>query len=147
MPAGSIRKIKNWLPQIEFYTIYGMTEVSSPATTFPVSATESPYITSSGVPIPGLDIKIVDEEGNEVPNGEIGEILMYGTGVLEAYYNMQSDLITPDGWLRSNDLGYVNDEGYLWIVDRKKDMINRGGEKICAYDIENTLHNLPQIRG
>ena len=145
MPAGTIRKIKDWMPQAGFYTIYGMTEVSSPATTFPISATESPYIESSGVPIPGLDVKIVGEDGREVPNGEIGEITMYGTGVLEAYYNMDTGLITEDGWLKSNDLGYVNDEGYLWIVDRKKDMINRGGEKICAYDIENVLHQLPEI--
>lgn len=145
MPAGSIRKIKAWLPQVEFYTIYGMTEVSSPATTFPACATTSPYIESSGVPIPGLDLKIVDEAGDEVPNGEVGEIVMYGTGVLEEYYKQKSDLITADGWLKSNDLGYINEEGYLWIVDRKKDMINRGGEKICAYDVENVLHNLAEI--
>ena len=50
-----------------------------------------------------------------------------------------------DGWLRTGDLGYYNQAGYLYIVDRKKDMINRGGEKICSFDIENVLHTLPYV--
>lgn len=146
MPAGTIRKLKDWLPQISFYTIYGMTEISSPGTTFPVSATDSPYITSSGIPIPGLDIKIVGDDGREVPNGTVGEITLYGTGVISGYYRQDYGLVDAEGYLHSNDIGYVNDEGYLWVVDRKKDMINRGGEKICAYDVENALQLIPKFR-
>lgn len=145
MPVRSIEKIKEWLPQVDFRTIYGMTEVSSPATIFPAGAAGSPYRESSGVPIPGLDIKIVDSWGNDVENGCLGEITMYGTNVLETYYNIKSPDLSDDGWIRSGDIGYVNDEGYLWVVDRKKDMINRGGEKISTIDVENALCAIPGV--
>ena len=145
MPVGSINKIKAWLPQVDFHTIYGMTEVSSPATIFPTGAAQSPYNTSSGVPIPGLNIKIIDELGHEVENGQLGEITMYGTNVLETYYNLKCPSLSEDGWLRSGDIGYLNDDGYLWVMDRKKDMINRGGEKICTVDVENALCSIPEI--
>lgn len=145
MPVSSIKKIKSWLPQVDFHTIYGMTEVSSPATIFPIGAAVSPYSDSSGVPIPGLDIKIIDEDGQEVKNGELGEIAMYGTNVLEAYYNIKCSSLSEDGWLRSGDIGYLNDQGYLWVMDRKKDMINRGGEKICTIDVENAICSIPGV--
>lgn len=145
MPVSSIKKIKSWLPQVDFHTIYGMTEVSSPATIFPAGAAKSPYGDSSGVPIPGLDIKIIDDDGKEVDNGKMGEITMYGTNVLETYYNLKCSSLSDDGWLRSGDIGYLNDEGYLWVMDRKKDMINRGGEKICTIDVENAICSIPGV--
>ncbi|MCC2820325.1 acyl--CoA ligase [Lachnoclostridium pacaense] len=145
MPVSSIKKIKSWLPQVEFHTIYGMTEVSSPATIFPTGAASSPYSDSSGVPIPGLNIKIIDDDGREVENGELGEITMYGANVLEAYYNIKCSSLSEDGWLRSGDIGYLNDQGYLWVMDRKKDMINRGGEKICTIDVENAICSIPGV--
>lgn len=145
MPGEMIAELKNWLPQMSFRTIYGLSETTSPATIFPTDASESEYLGSSGKPIPGLCIKIVDEEGNEVEQGTIGEICLKGTNVIEEYYKLDTGLVTDDKWLLTGDLGYLNKEGYLYIVDRKKDMINRGGEKIFSYDIENEIRKIEGV--
>ena len=138
MPPAKIRKLQEWLPQMEFVTVYGLTETSSPGTIFPGNAAVSPYIGSSGRPIPGTEFCIVNEEGEELPDGQVGEIAIRGTVVLDRYDKIETPLL-KDGWLRTGDLGYFNEEAYLYIAGRKKDMINRGGEKICIYDVENAL--------
>ena len=95
--------------------------------------------------MPNMEVKIVDEDGKELQNGEVGEVCVRAGFVLEAYYKLETDSISEDGWLKTGDMGYCNDAGYLYIVDRKKDMINRGGEKICSFDIENELQQMPEI--
>lgn len=145
MPPENIRRIKSWLSNANFHTVYGLTETSSPATIFPTCAADSEYIGSSGIPIPGVNIKIIDKNRNEVEYGKIGEILLQGSVVLEKYYNSKNFSIDNYGWLDTGDLGYINKKGYLYIVDRKKDMINRGGEKICSFDIENELISIDGI--
>ena len=138
MPPEKIKMLHEWLPKSEFRTIYGLTETTSPGTVFPTDASSSPYIGSSGIPIPGSAYKIVDEEGNEVKDGEQGEILVKGSNITENYYKSKR-VALEDEWLHTGDIGGFNTEGYLYIADRKKDMINRGGEKICSYDVENKL--------
>lgn len=138
MPPEKIKMLHEWLPKSEFRTIYGLTETTSPGTVFPTDASSSPYIGSSGIPIPGSAYKIVDEEGNEVKDGEQGEILVKGSNITENYYKFKR-VALEDEWLHTGDIGWFNTEGYLYIADRKKDMINRGGEKICSYDVENKL--------
>ena len=141
----NIRKLKEWMPQAEFHTVYGMTETSGAGTIFPGGAADSPWIGASGIPMPDLQIKIADDDGTELMENQIGEICLKGSFVVEEYYKQKADSITEDGWLRTGDLGYYNQAGYLYIVDRKKDMINRGGEKVCSFDIENTIHTLPGV--
>ena len=138
MPPEKIKMLHEGLPKSEFRTIYGLTETTSPGTVFPTDASSSPYIGSSGIPIPGSAYKIVDEEGNEVKDGEQGEILVKGSNITENYYKSKR-VALEDEWLHTGDIGWFNTEGYLYIADRKKDMINRGGEKICSYDVENKL--------
>ena len=138
MPPEKIKMLHEWLPKSEFRAIYGLTETTSPGTVFPTDASSSPYIGSSGIPIPGSAYKIVDEEGNEVKDGEQGEILVKGSNITENYYKSKR-VALEDEWLHTGDIGWFNTEGYLYIADRKKDMINRGGEKICSYDVENKL--------
>jgi fatty-acyl-CoA synthase/long-chain acyl-CoA synthetase len=145
MAPEKIRKLYEWMPQAKFHTVYGMTETSGAGTIFPGGAAESPYIGSSGIPMPNLKIKILDENEKEQTTGKIGEVCLKGTFVLEEYYEKNVDSFTKDGWLKTGDLGYLNEAGYLYIVDRKKDMINRGGEKICSYDVENEIHRLQGI--
>lgn len=70
---------------------------------------------------------------------------MKGSVVLREYYRLQTPELSEDGWLFTGDMGYFNEEGYLFLVDRKKDMINRGGEKICSYDVEHELYKLPGV--
>lgn len=146
MPIEKIKQLHQWLPQSAFHTIYGLTETSSPATIFPVDAATSKYIGSSGLPIPGTVFKIVDENCRELPNETIGEILIKGSVILDHYYNLSTDSLNTEGWLSTGDLGYFNSEGYLYIVDRKKDIINRGGEKICSIDVENALYQIEGIQ-
>ena len=144
MPSKKILELKEWMPQAEFRTVYGLTETSSPATIFPCDVSQSPYIGASGQPVPGTFFKIVSDTGEILPFNQVGAILIKGSVVTPGYY---IDSLVPlrDGWLDTGDLGYFNEEGYLYIVDRKKDMINRGGEKICSIDVENTLYDIPDI--
>lgn len=144
MPPEKIKMLHEWLPKSEFRTIYGLTETTSPGTVFPTDASSSPYIGSSGIPIPGSAYKIVDEEGNEVKDGEQGEILVKGSNITENYYKSKR-VALEDEWLHTGDIGWFNTEGYLYIADRKKDMINRGGEKICSYDVENKLLEMNEV--
>ena len=139
MPKEKIRQLHNWLPQSAFHTVYGLTETTSPGTIFPEDAATSPYIGSSGIPIPGTLFKILREDGGEAEPGEVGEIYVSGANILDSYYKMETPLL-QNNWLNTGDLGYFNEKGYLFIVDRKKDMINRGGEKICSFDVENEIY-------
>lgn len=138
MPREKLLQLHEWLPQSRFHTVYGLTETTSPATVFPDDAASSIYIGSSGLPVPGTKFKIVDEERKEVPCGKVGEIAVSGAVVLDCYYKQKPDTL-EDGWLYTGDLGYFNSSGYLYVVDRKKNMINRGGEKIWCYDVENEI--------
>lgn len=144
MPPGKIRMLHKWLPNCEFRTIYGLTETTSPATVFPMDANESPYIGSSGIPIPGLSFRILDNDGNEVPAGTEGAVWVKGSNITESYYKLETTAI-QDHWLDTGDIGYFNEDGYIYIVDRRKDMINRGGEKICSFDVENEILNIPGV--
>ncbi len=138
VPKQLIQKLQDWLPGCEFRTVYGMTETASPATILPENAMDSPEMESNGVPIPGMKIKIVDEDGKELASGQVGEILMNGTNLLDCYYKLD----TPgyrDGWLHTGDVGYFTESGYCYVVDRMKDMINRGGEKIISSDVEKEM--------
>lgn len=145
MPKEKILAFHQWLPGTEFRTVYGMTETSSPATVFPCDTAESVYIASCGMPVPGLALRIVDEDGGELPARQVGEVQMRGSVVLREYYRLRTPELSEDGWLSTGDMGYFNEEGYLFLVDRKKDMINRGGEKICSYDVEHALYKLPGV--
>lgn len=145
MPPGKIRMLHQWLPDCEFRTIYGLTETTSPGTVFPMDANDSDYIGSSGIPIPGLCFKITNDLGEEVDAGVQGEVWVKGSNVTEGYYKLETDTIR-ERWLNTGDIGYFNQDGYLYIVDRRKDMINRGGEKICSFDVENELLCIDDIK-
>lgn len=145
MPIEKVKELKEWLPGIEFRTIYGLSETSSPATIFPGDASSSAYLGSSGWPIPGLSIKIVNNNNEEQAYGNLGEIWVKGTNVVSEYYKIDSDSVTKDGWIKTGDIGYVNEYGYLYISDRKKDLINRGGENIFSIDIENAINEIEGV--
>jgi fatty-acyl-CoA synthase/long-chain acyl-CoA synthetase len=145
MPAENIRRLKQWIPGAVFHTIYGLTETSSPGAVFPSDAALSPFIGSSGLPVPGVELTICGPDGAELPSGVVGEICLRGTVVIRKYLFGGEDAFTVDGWLKTGDLGYVNEQGYLYVVDRIKDIINRGGEKIASFDVENALHHIPGI--
>lgn len=144
MTKDKLLRLHKWLPESQFHTVYGLTETSSPATVFPGDAASSPFIGSSGIPIPGTQFKIVDEDKNELSPEKVGEIAVRGSVVLDSYYKQEAGSL-EDGWLYTGDLGYFKEESYLFVVDRKKNMINRGGEKIWCFDVENELTSMEGI--
>jgi long-chain acyl-CoA synthetase len=103
--------------------------------------------TSIGRPLPVLDMKIVDPDGRELADGQLGELLIYGPTVTPGYWNRPdaSAEAVRDGWLHTGDLGTRDAEGFYFVVDRAKDMILRGGENVYCVEIENCLADHPEI--
>jgi len=136
------------LPQATVSNSYGMTE-AGPAYIVMPKEEVTKRIGSVGKPIPPMEIKIVDENGSACAAGEVGELLTRMPGVQREYYRdaeATSRTWTGDGWLRSGDLGYVDDEGFLYLAGRKKDLIIRGGHNIYPTDIEAVLHEHPAVQ-
>jgi acyl-CoA synthetase (AMP-forming)/AMP-acid ligase II len=141
-----IRRLREVLPSARLGNGYGLTETSALATFLPDEyAMKKPD--SVGPPVPTVEIRIVDESGKNLVPGKIGEILVKGPNVVDGYW--QDDQATEetfvDGWFLTGDLGRVDNEGFLYIVDRKKDMIIRGGENIYCVEIENVLESHPGV--
>jgi long-chain acyl-CoA synthetase len=104
-------------------------------------------IKSAGQAIPGTDIAIFDENNQIVANGEVGEVCLRGPNVMKGYRNMpeQTDKAIVDQWLHTGDGGYLDDEGFLFIVDRVKDMIISGGENVYSTEVENAIYQYPGV--
>lgn len=145
-PVGKMRAFHEWLPACAFQVVYGLTETASPALLFPFDSPTSIYAGATGKPVPGVDVRIVDEDGRDVEDGLVGEILLSGTCVTEGYYNCPVRALDDEGWLPTGDMGYADELGMVWVVDRKKDMINRGGEKVWCSCLEETIGSLPGVR-
>ncbi|KPV44265.1 class I adenylate-forming enzyme family protein [Alicyclobacillus ferrooxydans] len=123
----------------EVYEGYGLSEAAPVVT---AHRRDIPHKQGSvGVPIPGVEIRIVDDSGNELPPGEVGELIVKGDNVTPGYYKNEaaSRAALRDGWLYTGDLGKIDEDGYLFIVDRKKDLIIRGGFNIYPRDLEELL--------
>ncbi|MBO6503371.1 MAG: acyl--CoA ligase [Kordiimonadaceae bacterium] len=146
-PAEHVRLIKEVMPQANPGIGYGLTETNAMAAL--LSGDE--YIerpSSVGKPTPPLmQVKIVDPAGNEVPQGERGEICMKSVMNITHYWNNPeaTERAFQDGWFHSGDVGYFDEEGYLFIVDRLKDIIIRGGENISSLEVEAVLHGIDGI--
>jgi acyl-CoA synthetase (AMP-forming)/AMP-acid ligase II len=103
---------------------------------------------SIGQAAPNVDVKIVDDEGRELPAGQPGEILTRTASHMMGYWNNSAATIAAlrDGWYHTGDLGYLDDQGFLYLVDRKKDMIISGGENIYSREVEEALATHPAIQ-
>jgi long-chain acyl-CoA synthetase len=103
---------------------------------------------SIGTPVPGVEMKLVDEDGNEVPEGEVGEIVIKGPNVMKGYWNKPdaTEEAIVDGWFHSGDLAKRDEDGYYFIVDRKKELIVRGGYNVYPREIEEVLYEHPAVR-
>jgi long-chain acyl-CoA synthetase len=102
---------------------------------------------SVGIPIPGVELKIVDENGDEVPTGEVGELIVHGDNVTPGYYQNteETNRVLRNSWLYTGDMARIDDEGYVYIVDRKKDLIIRGGFNVYPRDVEEILNAHDQV--
>ena len=125
---------------------YGLSETSPSATCNP--ADSQAYTGTVGLPMPNTDIRLLDDEGNEVPPGEAGEIAIKGPQVMAGYWQRPDEtakVMTADGFFRSGDVGMVDDKGYFRIVDRKKDMILVSGFNVYPNEIEDVLSQHPGV--
>jgi long-chain acyl-CoA synthetase len=152
MPESVIKKSLAELPNTGFYQAYGQTEASPIVTVLDKNRHifEGPLAgktKSAGQAIPGTDLAIFDENNHRVANGEVGEVCLRGPNVMKGYRNMpeQTDKAIVDQWLHTGDGGYLDDEGFLFIVDRVKDMIISGGENVYSTEVENAIYQYPGV--
>ncbi|MEW5912774.1 MAG: long-chain fatty acid--CoA ligase [Thermodesulfobacteriota bacterium] len=127
------------------YEGYGLTECSPVAVENPYGRRTKPG--SIGVPIPGFKAKVVGDQDQELPVGQVGEILVQGPGVMKGYLNQPEATAQTlkGGWLHTGDLGRQDEDGYFFVVDRKKEMIIRGGYNVYPREIEEVLYQHPAV--
>ena len=160
MPFEVINKAIQVMPWVRFINAFGQTETASTITTLGpedhiIEGTKEERekklkrLTSSiGKPLPDVEVKIVDEEGKALPLLEVGEILARGPRIMTGYWRDEqktSQVITQDGWLRTGDMGWMDEEGYIYLAGRGDDMIIRGGENISPEEVENVLQSHPKV--
>lgn len=146
MPEAIIKRLAEALPDLKLCNAYGSTETSSPATILPPGSPPD-KIGSVGRPVIGADFVVVDDDGREVPVGQDGELLIAGPMVVPGYWANPEASASGfvGGYWRSGDIGRIDSEGYVYVVDRKKDMINRAGFKIYCTEVENVMSHHPDI--
>jgi long-chain acyl-CoA synthetase len=105
-------------------------------------------LASCGKAVPGVEVRVVDVDGNDVKPGEVGEIIARGPNIMRGYWRRDDDTASAviDGWLHTGDLATVDEEGYLYLVDRKKDMIVTGGENVFSTEVEAVLYAHPAVK-
>jgi long-chain acyl-CoA synthetase len=147
MPAAKMRDVEARFgcPLIE---LWGMTELAGAGTTFPLYGERK--LGSIGVALPYCEARIVNamDATKTVPRGEVGELMMRGPIVMQGYWgNAQAtrETIEPDGWLHTGDLASMDDDGAIFVVDRKKDMINSSGFKVFPAEIERVVAAHPSV--
>lgn len=140
------------LPDIELSHSYGLTE-ACPVVSSNLPCNHTPQARQSGLSRSvgrgglGVQVKIVDAQGHEVPRGTVGEIIVRGPNIMQGYWNKPQETARAlrDGWLYTGDAAYMDEQGYLFIVDRLKDMIVSGGENVYSAEVENVLARHPAV--
>jgi HIP---CoA ligase len=148
IPVELIRRIDAELPFSVVITGYGLTEAGTASATSPGDDAET-VATTVGRPRPGFELRITDDQGQDVPTGEPGEVVLRGPTVMAHYLDdpeATAQVLSPDGWLRTGDLGEVDDRGCLRIVGRAKDMFIVGGFNAYPAEIENALLRHPDVQ-
>jgi long-chain acyl-CoA synthetase len=145
-PRELVRRLDELLPGRTTSAGYGLTETSS----LTASNGGADYLLcpeSVGVPIPVCDVRIVDDTGTDLPSGEPGEIWIKGPNVVPGYWHRPEETASTftEGWLHSGDIGRIDEQGRLFIVDRAKDIIIRGGENISSLEVESALYQHPAV--
>jgi long-chain acyl-CoA synthetase len=146
MPIATIEMLAQKLPRLQLINVYGATETTSPSTIMPLQHWRD-HLDSVGVPVPCGRIIVSDDEGNEVPRGSLGELLIAGPMVVPGYWR-RPDADAKEfvrGFWRSGDVGTMDEQGYVRVFDRKKDMINRGGFKVYSAEVENVVAGIEGV--
>jgi len=146
MPMAILAEMQTRLPQTRLWNMYGQTEMAPLAT---VLKPEDQFrkAGSAGRPALNVETRVVDEEGRDVPVDEIGEIVHRSPHLLSGYFNNEERTTEAfvGGWFHSGDLGRIDSEGYIYIVDRKKDVIKTGGENVSSREVEEAIYRLAEV--
>ncbi len=160
MPLNVIKKAIAEMPEVRFINAFGQTETASTITalgpedhiiegTDKEKETKLKRLASSiGKPLSDVKVKIVDPQGNALPANQVGEIYAKGPRIMRGYWKEEeksTQVITEDGWLRTGDKGWMDEEMYIYLAGRSDDMIIRGGENISPQEVEDVLHSHPKI--
>lgn len=146
MPPATIDQLARLQPTLRLSNCYGATETASPVTIMPPHLTRD-HLDSVGLALPCAEVAVMDDDGQEVPRGEIGELWLKGPMVVKGYWSnpqATSENFVAGYW-RSGDVGSMDDDGFIYVKDRRKDMLNRGGYKIFSVEVENVLCQHPDV--
>ncbi len=144
-----VRRAAEAFPTAEFVHVYGMTEGSPLVTGLrnEQDLLDVDRSRSCGQALIGVQVKIIDKAGKALPTGEVGELAARGPNIMKGYWKKpeQTDAVLRDGWYRSGDMGYMDEEGFVFLVDRAKDMIVSGGENVYCSEVEEALYKHPAV--
>ncbi|TPG37319.1 long-chain fatty acid--CoA ligase [Mycobacterium hodleri] len=150
IPAATVDRFESQFG-VYVHNVYGMTETTSPALSVPMEArapvgTETEAL-SVGVPVLSAEVRVVDEAGAAVPVGQLGELAVRGPQVVGGYWRNEAETAAAirNGWLLTGDVGYVDDDGWYYLVDRKKDMIVASGYKVWPREVEDVLYSCDAV--
>ncbi|MDP4836131.1 MAG: acyl--CoA ligase [Burkholderiales bacterium] len=147
MPIATIDNLTRIVPSLTLMNCYGSTETTSPSTLMPRGHAKT-HTDSVGIALACVEMRVMDDLGYEVPHGDLGEIWIKGPMVVPGYWEnstANAENFTAGFW-HSGDIGAIDESGYVKVVDRKKDMINRGGYKIYTIEVENVLYAHPAVQ-
>jgi acyl-CoA synthetase (AMP-forming)/AMP-acid ligase II len=149
MPTGVLERIMTLFPDLALYQGYGMTENCGLLTVLGPDEHRrgGDFLRSAGRPVPGSVISIQDEDGHILPTGKTGEVCARAGNFMKEYWHQaaQTEAAFAGGWYHTGDAGYMDPEGYLYLVDRLKDMIVTGGENVYSAEVENALASHPGV--
>lgn len=140
-----VKRWKEWFPAMDYNTTYGLSESTGPCVRLGIENTAKAG--SIGKPAINWDARIVNDDGVDVGVGEIGELILKGNGVMKEYYKNPAKTAETlkNGWLYTGDVAKMDEDGFIYLVDRKKDVIVSGGENIYPVEVENVLHSHPKV--
>ncbi len=146
LPEVFINELSNALNNVDIYIMYGQTEATARLSYLPPSQIKS-KLGSIGKGIPGVELKVLNKQGHQIKPGEVGEVVAKGGNVMKGYFNdiEETEKIIKSGLLYTGDLATIDEDGYIYIVSREKNIIKSGGNRISPKEIENVIVQIPEI--
>lgn len=146
MPVEVLRELQRRLPAVRLWNLYGQTEIA-PLATVLKPEDQLRKAGSAGKPVLNVETRVVNDAMQDVGPGEIGEIVHRSPQLLQGYFSdpEKTTAAFEGGWFHSGDLATIDDEGYITVVDRKKDIIKTGGENVSSREVEETIYQMPQV--
>jgi fatty-acyl-CoA synthase len=147
MPVPVLKKLKEVLPELNFYNCFGQSEIAPLATVLRPEEHEA-RPDSAGKPVPFVEMRVVNDDMEDVSPGEIGEVVYRSPQLCTGYWDKPEETAEAfaGGWFHSGDLARIDEEGYITIVDRKKDVINTGGVQVASREVEEVIYSHPAVK-